>query len=702
MKYSYNWLQAYFDTPLPSPEDLADKITLRLGEVEEILKSSDATDTILDVKVLPDRTPHAYSHRYFAYEVGAILGRVPQYKDIDQKFLNSYTSSDVTSPKVLIQDNRCNTYVACLCEGVSNTIPTPEWIKEKLEAVGQRSISLLVDLTNYIMLDTGQPLHVFDADKVVGTISIRESKEGECIETLDSKNITLPSQTLVIADDAGILAIAGVKGGKKAEVTSSTKRVIIEAAHFDGPTVRKISKQVGIRNDSSIRFENNVTPERALLGMQSYTKLLCDVFSQAISGTSSNFVLSPFTQEWGGISKLPEPKSFSMPVSYISQRLGVQIETVYILETLKACGISARVVPAMHSSIGSSTTNVAEDTNTEGEVLEITSPQWRRDIVMPQDIVEEIGRLFGYENIPVVLPPFNATEKHPIEPHFYITTKLRNALTRIGYSEIYPHTIVDRGDYEIANPLNVERGFMRNTMSDKAWAALDINMRNLDMLGIEAVRIFSVGNIFANKNEQLSLCVACAHPQKKFDSNVEYEKVLSALTEVLGNSDETQQLINQATLQKTPPHTAGNLSLIGDIVQKFVLEIPLGAFMSRLSRTPIDFDVQDIVPSINTTYKKISPYPFSSRDIAVFVPGKKGKEEEIKELIQKTAGALLQELYLFDIFEKVDKESGEIQKTSYGFRMIFQAQDRTLTEEEIVKAVADVSGVFSNNGWEVR
>ena len=237
MLVSYNWLQTYFKEKLPTPEKLADVITMGVFEIESIerkIKTADtldgtAEDVVLDVKVLPDRNHYCLSHRYIAQEIGALLGyqfSVPEIEEFSvEKTEYVFTAEIQNEPDIQIADR----YVSRIIEHVT-VAESPEWLKNKLAVLGQRSINTIVDLTNYIMFETGQPLHVFDADKVKGNISIRRAKAGETVTTLDGKLIHLDPSILVIADEEGPLDIAGIKGGKKAELTSDTTRIMTSAA----------------------------------------------------------------------------------------------------------------------------------------------------------------------------------------------------------------------------------------------------------------------------------------------------------------------------------------------------------------------------------------------------------------------------------------------------------------------------------------
>ena len=258
MLISYNWLQTYFKEKLPPADKVAEVLIFHSFEIESVEKHSD--DFIFDVKVLPDRAHDCLSHRGVARELSVHLGT----KVVEDKKPLGVSGGKPKRPLSINvkEPTFCLRYTSLLIEGIKIG-PSPGWLKSRLESIGQKSINNVVDATNLVMFDLGQPLHAFDADKVKGGIEVRMAKDGEKITTLGGKEITLEKDILVIADDEAPLAIAGIKGGNKAEVDAGTKNIILEAANFSPVSVRKTSKRLGIQTDSSKRFENELSPETA-------------------------------------------------------------------------------------------------------------------------------------------------------------------------------------------------------------------------------------------------------------------------------------------------------------------------------------------------------------------------------------------------------------------------------------------------------
>ncbi|MCR4311258.1 MAG: phenylalanine--tRNA ligase subunit beta, partial [Candidatus Taylorbacteria bacterium] len=474
MKISYNWLQSYFEEKLPEPEKLAERITFSFAEIEGVEKHGE--DTILDIKILPDRACYTLSHRGVAREVSAILGikmkemNWPQPSVVPVRALTVSVEEPTVVPR----------YTARVIEGI-NPKASP-WTKEHLEAIGQRSIGTVVDGANIVMFDMGQPLHAFDADKIEGGIVVRFARQGEKITTLDNKEVTLDESVLIIADEKDPLAIAGIKGGKKAEVTGATQNLILESAIFDASLVRKTSERLGIRTDASKRFENKLAVESALLGMKDFTAYLFET-DKAIKVGEIVDVLNA------------EEKSTVIEITaeFICQRLGVEISKEAIKDILLKLSI------------------VVDDS---GDVWKLTPPARRLDLVIPEDMVEEVGRILGYDAIPATLPP--TTKGSPeIPKSFYYEGVIRAFLVSKGFSEVMTSSFFEQGSVAIEKPLAEDKKYARENLRGSFEKALIMNARNAPLFGKEETLIFEIGTIFTKGGEKTALAIGVAGPKKK-------------------------------------------------------------------------------------------------------------------------------------------------------------------------------------------
>ena len=661
MKISLNWLQCYFDKPLPAPEKMAELFTFGLCEVEGVEKVAGvdgkpgSADTVFDIKVLPDRACYALSHRGIASEIAA-LAQMPMKPITKPPFTE--TSTKTVAVKNLAPEI-CTRYVARYIENVT-VGPTPDWPRLWLEAIGQRSINTVVDATNTVMFDMGQPLHAFDADKVKGGITIRFAKAGEKMTTLDSsaagakvagKVIELASDMLVIADDEGPLAIAGVKGGSRAGVTDATKNLILEAACFDPVSVRKTSAKVGIHNESSKRFENNVTPHLAPDAMDWLTALILEQSKEAKAGKVVDVH-----------GDLPAAVSFDVSVEQISKILGVSIPAVTMIELLGRIGVTATLA---------------------GDKMTVSVPHHRLDLRIPADIAEEVGRLYGYDKIPAPVPPTRTLDA--VNTTFYYSEKIKNILLAEGFSEVYGYSLVPKGDYDVAKPLASDKGALRTDLATGLADSLKMNVLNADLIGLDAVCLFEIGAVFTKERESIHLAIACEQV-KKVRGKKGADLVRSALAVL-----ERELGVSLASASTTAAPAAN------------VAEISLDDIIAKLP-TPASYADLSFAKAPAHKYQPFSVYPFIVRDVAVFVPGEADSAAVLAVIegsLEATGGAkLIARKALFDVFTK--KTEDGTSKTSYAYRFVFQAKDRTLSDAEIAVIMDAIYAALKGRGWEIR
>ncbi len=696
---------------MPEPSVLADLITAKLFEIEDIEKRG--ADTMIDFKVLADRASYCYSHKFAAREIAVLLGATYapiEFNDVitvdgqnqteESAKGQGQNQGETQIPAPIIENKEkdiCKLYIGRHITSIQNG-PSPKWLTDFLETVGQRSINLIVDLTNFVMLDSGQPMHAFDAKKVDGNIVVRLATEGESIELLDGRVVTLDSSTLVIADSQGPLAIAGVKGGKRAEVTLDTTDIILESANFNPVYVRKASQKYNIKNDSTKRFENAVSLERVAFAITEFCALL--------KAELPNIKVSPSCEV---ATEVYIPKTHTFNVAEIIERIGVsadKIDEKFIVDTLNSLDLKTEINPANKSEI----------------IVEV--PQYRVDIQIKEDIVDEIGRMYGYENLQGnILPPLNNV---PVLPSFYYSQKIRDALTDLGFSELYTYTLVKDGDYALANPLNVERGHLRNTISDNFISVLQKNSIHLDYLGIDKVAVFEIGKVFEGKRERLSLAIGVTTKEGKNKTRIVdavLENAVQSLSHIFNIEAsrfpksiraegiieiDLESLIASADMSQSANAEQAD-TLNADAGTSMGADISAGTEIGTGMVTGIDNTAKDGIQVIQ--YKKISPYPYIIRDVAVFIPGPKGNADKVRNLIDSLESPLITSIRQFDEFEKNKiapdgSKTDEVEKTSYAFRLVFQSMEKTLTDDE-VQPVMDaltqkITDKTNTEGWEAR
>lgn len=592
-------------------------MTFAVFEIESVEKKE--SDTILDVKVLPDRAHYALCHRGIARELAAALSI--QVRPI-QNQIQVKPIKTLAQLQIKIENPAdCRRYIGRRVE-VVKVEPSQDGIKKLLASVDQRSINNIVDAGNFVMFDMNQPLHAFDADKVKGAIQIRRAKKGERIITLDNKEITLNPEILIIADDEGPLAIAGIKGGKKAEVTDETKNLILESANFNPTLIRKTAQKLGLQTDASKRFENDIPPAIAETAINELSALIAEI-------------AGPKTKFGELIDEYPEPvklKVVKVSPDFVAQKLGVKISEKEIADILARLNIVNSIIPAE-----------------------------RMDLQIPEDLVEEIGRLYGYDKIPAEkLPP--GKTKPEINKNFYWENRIRQILMELGFSEIMTSSFRPKGDWEIEKPLASDKAFLRTKLADQLATSLKLNTLNAPLLGLKMIKIFEIGRVFPKSGEEIHLAL-----NNFTEAKTDLEKILG------------EEIVGQA--------------------RDNILEINLGPLIEKLP-TPKTWDLTkrlNLSALQGLTFKSFSLYPFIVRDIAVFVP-KEITTEKLWAIIENGIGQeknLLANHYLFDEYQKTNKKS-------LAFRLVFQASDRTLTDTEVNKIMEKITTAVSENNWQVR
>lgn len=602
MRFSYNWIKSYFAETIPEPEELAKILTDHAFEVEDVEKKDD--DYLLNIDVLPNRAHDCFSHAGIAREVSAITGAKIKQLFHPRKFEVS------KKVKTIIKDVSATPRITALSVENITVEESPDWIKNFLEAVGQKPINNIVDATNLVMLHSGQPLHAYDGAKLtekdgVFILSARPVGKGESLATLDSKEREIPEGAFVITDENrdAPLSIAGIKGGAESKIDTETKNIVVEAANFNPTLIRETSRLLKLRTDASDRFEKEISPALCRIGLEEFAALILEMCPEAVIE--------------GMADAYPNPQKeieILLPKDFASKKLGVDVSPDKVKQILESLEMGV----------------VEEDGN-----FKVTPPLARLDLTLKEDLTEEIGRIYGYENI--ATEPFAVSEvESEINKTVFYTNKLRRELVEEGYSEVQTYSFVDSGEVELMNPLASDKNYLRASMLPKLKEAYELNNKNKDLLGLKEVKIFEIGKIFKSDKEIL-------------------------------------------TLAKMPDNT----------------EIDLDEYIADQPGPTTNYLLPTTETSESVRFRSFSPYPFIVRDIALWVPSST-TPETIEQILRDNAGELLVNLFIFDKYEKEGK-------TSYGFRLIFQSMEKTLTDEEVNKIMEQVtSKLSSNKDYEIR
>ncbi|MEK7113428.1 MAG: phenylalanine--tRNA ligase subunit beta [Patescibacteria group bacterium] len=467
MKISYNWLKWYVPQ-IPEVDKLADIVTYHLAEVESMEKL-EGGDVVLDIKILPNRAHDLLSHQGVARELASLLEI--EFKNPEP--LYKIPNSNPTNLKIKIDTDKCRRYAGRIIKNIKIG-SSPAWVVEHLESIGQRSINNIVDATNTVMYDSGQPTHAFDLDKVDGGIIVRQARDGEQMTALDNKEVKLSAKDMVIADNTNILAIAGVKGGKSAEVDSNTKNIIIEVANFDPVSVRKTAQSANIQTDSKKRFENDLSPELVSYGMKELSGLIMEICPEA--------VFEDIVDEY---PVKQEDRKLSFSLHKVSKVLGVDVTSEEMKSILDRYNIHFE--------------------EKEDGIIEINVPPMRLDFSMEEDIAEEVARIMGYDKIVPKLPKIDF--KPQANDIFSKISWSREKLLNDGYSEVMTYVFRNKGDVEVLASAS-DKKFLRVNLSDGVKESLKLNQLNSPLLEMDEIKIFEIGTVFKKEGEEIHVCIA--------------------------------------------------------------------------------------------------------------------------------------------------------------------------------------------------
>lgn len=689
MKISYNWLQGLVNKKLPSPGKLAELLTNHSFEVEEVSRAGG--DWVLDIDVLPNRAGDCLSHIGIARECAALSGSKLKVK-------NPKLSSKAKAPKpedliqIEVKDkNDCSRYTAAIISGVK-VKSSPKRIQEKLRVLGLQPINNVVDILNYVMLETGQPLHAFDLDKVSGakiqnskfkTITVRRARKGEKIETLDERIYKLDSDILLIADKEGPLAVAGIKGGKRAEIDSKTKNIVIEAANFNPTIIRQASKRLKLRTDASWRFENGIDPNLIDFAQKRVVSLIGEI----AGGKAAQGIIDFYP-------KKVRPQKIKLELNYVESLLGVKIPLKEIKKILKNLGFTLHVT---------------------GYTIIVEAPTRRLDIKIPEDLIEEVGRIYGFRNIPSVFPKMAVVPPERNEDIFW-ARMAREILKEAGFSEVYNYSFIGEREKEVfgldseelielENPISSFNKYLRPSLIVNLLKNAKENSKRFPEL-----KIFEIGEIFSRKGkvrEKKMLSGVLTRKRMGNEGFYELKGTVDYLFSKLGvgnvwyddyrgTREESKIDIWHAKKSAEIKSDGEEIGFLGEIHPRIIEKLGVA---DKVFVFDLNFEKLRKLVSEEHEYQPISAYPASVRDLAILVP-RGTKVVEVLNKINQAGGELVRDVDLFDFYEGEGIPEG---KTNFAFHIVYQAEDRTLRSEEVDKIHQRIIEVLEENPeWEAR
>lgn len=670
MRILYDWLKEFVDIPVP-PQELRSRLAMSGTAIDAIEQTT--AGPMLDAEVTINR-PDCMGHLGVAREVAAIFRRPLRPSNVE--FRESSEPASKAAQVSIECPDLCGRYTARIIRSVK-VGPSPDWLRNRLEGLGQNSINNVVDATNYVLLELGQPLHAFDYDRIAEhRIIVRRAKQGEKMRTLDGVERVLAQTMCMIADASHSVAVGGVMGGQESEISSSSRNVLLESAWFDPVSVRRTSKALNLRTEASIRFERGCDPE-----MAEFASRRCAQLIQQLAGGE---ILAGVIDVYPG-----RRERAHIPIAQreIVRVMGGPVPDAEIEAILSALGFVPR------RSAGSA--------NSEDSAWECTQPPWRADVTREIDLVEEVARHYGLDKFPARLPP--AREPASRLPHAAARERLKERLSALGYHEIVTIPFVDPARDEIfrdpgvqpvriANPLSEDASILRTSGIPNMTATLEWNINR----GQKYVRLFEIGAAYrwngAETEEEPILTIAAtgmAREKSIADSSREFN-----FADLKGDLDRVGELAGGFDWSSGAPswlHAArsGTLALSGE----FSAEKGVAGQLSREAAEKLKFRQEVFLAEfplapfyaafdaarIGRRFKPISKFPAVERDFSLLL--KDGVTfAQVRDAIEELAIAEVISIEAVDLFRGGQVPAG---KHSLLIRVTFQSMDATLTESQL-------------------
>ncbi|MDD3392739.1 MAG: phenylalanine--tRNA ligase subunit beta [Bacilli bacterium] len=628
-------------------------------------------DEVIDFELTANRAD-LLSMLGMAYEVGALYKRNVKYPDTKVVCQGEDINSNY---QINVKTDKCSLYTMKLVKNVTIK-ESPNFIKRRLMASGIRPINNVVDISNYVMMEYGQPLHFFDADKLGNYIEIREANDKEELETLDKNIRVLDRNDIVIADVKKAVALAGVMGGLSTEVTSETKNVLIESAVFDALSIRNTSKKV-IRSEASSRFEKGIDTNRTREALERS----CYLLNKYADGTVINGMLVYDNTNL-------ETKTIMISLNKINDVLGLDLNKNEVLDVFKRLDF----ICSFHNHI-----------------FEVTVPSRRLDITIKEDLIEEIGRIIGFNNVKGSMP-ISYIKSGKRSPKDKYQKDIRNRLTALGLNQTLTYSLISElnadlfinEDYEkvvISSPITDDRKVMRNSLVSSLLEVFKYNYAR----NIKDINIFEIGSCYSKKEdsylEKTNLCLLMtgtylSNNWQQINLQIDFYTIKGIIINLLNylGFDNRYQFNANDSLKDMHQGRSADIVVDHKVIGYF------GQINSNLAKTEvyvaqIDLDLLFSLKVRQVKYKDISKYPTITKDVS-FIVDEKISSMMIIDVIKKTGGRLLNKIEVFDMY--VGNYLADNEK-AIAYKLIFSDVSRTLSDEEVMTVFNKIISAVETN-----
>jgi len=667
MRVSLNWLKDFLE--VKGGVDKVQSLLTMIGlEVTSLVNIED--DHVLDIEITPNR-PDCLSIIGVARELAAATNKqVKVPHSISKHYMKKGPGRKTV--KIEISDKKdCPRYVGCILKKVK-VGPSPKWLVSRLNAMGVRSINNIVDITNYVLFETGQPLHAFDVDKLEGRkIIVRNAKKGESIVTIDGVTRELEPSMLVIADAKKPVAIAGIMGGKDTEILNDTKEILLESAYFDPVVVRKAQRKLGLASESSYRFERGVDFAMILSASMRAQELIKDTSGARKVGTVTDV---------GG--EAVKQKEISFSPDEIPRVLGIEIDSGKVISLFKRLELSS--------------------TKKKKSEITVKVPYYRRDLEKGIDLIEELARLYGYDKVPAKTPVFTVQKTYEEEKKekVYLEKEAKRILYSLGMNEIVTYTLTSRASIEalgisfdnlvrLRNPLSANQEFMRPCLSSEMLevASWNLNRKNAYLQLFELNKVYLLDKAKDQIEERLNLCLSmCGTTSgnwKEKPKNIDFFDLKGIVEKFLTSLGIKDYVIEEAesfifddimsTRIKIDGKEVGRFGEVKpDVARKF--DIKQKIYLAEIS-------MEDLFKHVNLEKKfaALPKYPSIKRDISMIVDDSVSASSIFAVIREKTKD-LVRSIDVFDLYKGQQIAQG---KKSLAYTLEYRSDEKTLKDEEV-------------------
>ncbi|WP_180048038.1 phenylalanine--tRNA ligase subunit beta [Acinetobacter sp. YH12243] len=633
----------------------------------------DLDDNVIDISITPNRGD-CFSIRGIAREIG-VINQLP----VTAPEIKEVAATLADEKKVFVETEGCARYLGRVIKNVNTKAPTPEWMERALVRAGIRQHSILVDITNYVLMELGQPLHAFDGGKVQGSVHVRQATAGEKLVLLNEQEVELQDDVMVIADDEKALAIAGIMGGLSSSVTDETTEIFLESAFFAPLHIAGRARRFGLHTDASQRYERGVDFELPMIAMHRASQLIAEL----AGGEFGPIIVAEKSE------LLPKREAIELEQAQVDQLLGYTVESDFITDALTRLGCEVTV-------------------KAEGQ-WSVVPPSHRYDMAIYQDLIEEVARIHGYDNIQISLPVIDV-KLAKYEDQFELT-QLRQTAVTLGYQEAISFSFADLklekqlnpavNPLALANPISSDLAVMRSTLLSSLIPCVQYNVNRQQ----NRVRFFELGLRFDYQNaasihdlKQIPTFALIAtgsrttetwhgkaQPMDFFDFKGDIEEILAAarLDVEYVRSERSWLHPGQSAEILVNGQSIGYLGRLHPSLED---ELDLATTWVA------ELDQSAVLQTYVSNFTELSRFPSVRRDIALLISDKINVSE-IQGLIEKTGGELLGSTWLFDVYTGQGVEEG---KRSLAFALLWQHPSRTLEDAEIKSGMDNILQVLEN------